>query len=297
LALSTALFPLLLVVAASLGWAGFDLLRKLLVREVPPVALVFLLTIGSVPLFGVWLAVEGFAPPEPGYLAPALGSVLINVVANLTFVVGMRIAPLSVSVPLLSLTPVFATLMAVPLLGERPAPADLAGILLVIAGALWLNLQPRPAARASMAPAAPAEGRLRGSLLITATALLWSLTSPLDKLAMEHASAPFHGVVLTGGVATGVLLVLLARGGLRDLAHVRRVPGTLALALLVSSLALALQLLALPLMFVGTIETLKRGIGNLMSLVTGRIFFGEAITLWKTLAVLLMAAGVAMILT
>ena len=132
--------------------------------------------------------------------------------------------------------------------------------------------------------------------MVAGTALLWSLTPPLDKLAVERASAPFHALVLTAGVALAVLCVLAFRGGLGELGGVRRVPGRLALALLVSAAALGLQLLALPLVFVGTIETLKRGIGNCMALVYGRLFFREAVTLSKVLAVGLMAAGVGLIL-
>lgn len=288
--MSIAPAALLLAVAASLGWAGFDLLRKLLVREVPPVALVFLLTIGSAPLFAVWLAVEGAARPAPGYLAPAVGSVLLNVFANLLFLQGMRTAPLSVTIPLLSLTPVFATLLAVPLLGERPSAVDALGIVLVVAGAIWLNGKRE-------GPAGDRGERTKGALLVALTAFLWSLTIPLDKLAVERSGAPLHGLVLTGGVAVCILAVLLARGSLGDLAAARKVPGILALALVVSSAALGLQLLALPMMLVGTIETLKRGIGNFMALVSGRIFFGEPVTPGKAAAVLLMALGVAMILT
>ena len=72
---------LALVVASSLGWSGFDLLRKLLLRQVAPVALLLLLTLGSVPLFAAWVWIDGVAAPDPGYLTPALTSVLLNVVA------------------------------------------------------------------------------------------------------------------------------------------------------------------------------------------------------------------------
>jgi drug/metabolite transporter (DMT)-like permease len=293
--MSTPLFPLLLVLACSLGWAGFDLLRKLLVAEIPPVALVFLLTAGAVPLFGLWAILEGVGPPAPGYWAPALGSVLLNLVANLLFLTGMRIAPLSVTVPLLSLTPAFTALLAVPLLGERPGVAEVAGILMVIAGAIWLNWQPRKAELPEEGP--EVRERLKGGLMVASTAFFWALTIPLDKMAVERAAPPLHGVVLTAGVATGVLAVLLVQRRLGDVARVRKVPGVLALALVVSCTALGLQLLALPLIYVGTIETLKRGIGNFMALVSGWIFFGEAVTVPKMLAVGLMAAGVGVILT
>jgi len=291
--MSVSLLALLLVVASSLCWAGFDLLRKLLVREVSPMALVFALTAGSTPLFAVWTLASGASSPAAGYWAPAIASVLLNVFANLCLLEGMRIVPLSVSVPLLSLTPVFTALLAIPLLGERPSPANAAGILMVIAGAIGLHWH-HPVSTA-------ADGerslQLKGALLVALTSLFWAMTIPLDKLAVARAAAPLHGTVLNAGVAAGVLVVLLGRRRLGDLAPVRRLPGLFALSLIVSCLALGLQLLALPLMFVGTIETLKRGIGNFMALVSGRIFFREAVTVPKVLALAVMAVGVGLILT
>ncbi|MFY9825281.1 MAG: DMT family transporter [Thermoanaerobaculia bacterium] len=284
---------LALVVASSLGWSGFDLLRKLLLRQVAPVALVLLLTLGTVPLFAIWVWVDGAARPGPGYLAPALTSVLLNVVANLLFLQGMRLAPISVAIPLLSLTPVFTTLTAIPLLGERPSAAGVAGIVLVIAGAIWLNW---PRRRTETVEPADPRRALQGAMMVASTALLWSLTPPMDKMAVERAGAPLHALVLAGGVAIAVFAVLALQGGLGELRNVRRVPGLLTLALVVSAAALGFQLLAMPKVFVGTIETLKRGFGNCMSLVYGRLFFRETVTLSKILAAGLMAAGVGMIL-
>ena len=286
---------LALVLACSVAWAGVDLSRKLLVRDIPPPALLFLLTVGVAPGFVLWMVIAGVGAPRPGYWAPALASVLLQLVANLLYLEGMRIAPLSVTVPLLSLTPAFATLLAVPLLGEWPSVRGAVGILMVIAGAVWLHWQPRPSSPADASP--PSETRtLKGGVLVALTALFWSLSVPLDKLALAHASAPVHGAVQTGGVAAGVLVVLLARGRLGEVAQARRAPGVLVVGLAVSGLALGLQLLALPRVLVGTIETLKRGVGNGLALLSGRLFFAEAVTVSKALALALMAVGVGLIL-
>lgn len=290
--MSIPLVPLLLVLASSLAWAGCDLSRKLLVKEIPPVALLFLLTLGTAPIFVVWVVVEGGSWPGAGYWGPALGSVALNVAANLLLLQGMRIAPLSVTVPLLSLTPAFATLLAIPMLGERPSGRGWLGILMVIAGAVWLHWQPRGGA------AHPADtGALKGALMVASTALCWSMTTPLDKMALRWSTAPFHGFVSNAGVAVAVLGVLLARGWLADVGRVRAVPGVLVAALFVNAIALGLQFLALPHVYVGAMETLKRGIGNFMALLSGRVFFGEAVTPGKLLAVIVMAVGVGLILT
>ena len=61
-------------------------------------------------------------------------------------------------------------------------------------------------------------------------------------------------------------------------------------------MGLAFQLLALTMAWVALVETCKRAIGNLTSVVLGRGFFGEPITVVKVAAVSAMALGVGLIL-
>jgi drug/metabolite transporter (DMT)-like permease len=294
--MTLALGPLLILLAASLSSSGFDLFRKMLVRHLAPVPMVVLLALASVPLFAILLALQGGVTVAAGYWLPALGSVLLNTVANLTFLQAVRISPLSVTVPLLSLTPVFTTLVGFLLLGERPSSAALAGIALVVAGAFWLNLPDRAAASGqpgqSFWRAAAAQP---GAWLMAGTALLMSCTIPLDKLAVGHANPPFHGLILCAGIALGSLAVLAAQGRLGELAGIRQGWAPFVLALVASTLALGLQLVALKLILVSVVETIKRGVGNLMAVMLGRAAFGEALTLRKLGAVAMMAAGVAFI--
>jgi drug/metabolite transporter (DMT)-like permease len=290
--MSASLGALLLVLVSSLAWGGFDALRKLLVDRIQPLALVCLLTIASVPLFLAWVAVDGMPQVRAGYLAPALASVLLNIGANLAYIAALRLADLSASIPLLSLTPVFTTLLGIPLLGERPHLWQVCGILLVVLGAVILNL---PAAGAVSTPATR-RGRRSGALWMVAVAFLWALTVPLDKLAVEHASGPFHGLVLNAGVAVATLAGLAAQRRLGELARVRGVVGPFAASLGVSALALGTQLMAIQFILVGLVETLKRGIGNVLAVAFGRLLFGEPVTWRKMGAIALMAAGVALVL-
>ncbi|MDP9122746.1 MAG: DMT family transporter [Acidobacteriota bacterium] len=308
--MAAGLLPLLLVLGTSLASSGFDLSRKVLGRHLAPVPMVFLLAAASVPLFGAALLATGGAHATSAYWPPALASVLLNTAANLAFIQSVRIAPLSSTVPLLSLTPATTALFGMLILGERPAPAALVGIALVIAGALWLNLSPhRPPSAAPPAvvavPLPEAAGddprhrstfRRPGAWLMAGTALLWSLSIPLDKLAVARAAPPFHGLVLTAGVALGTFAVLASRGRLAELTGLRRGMAPFLCALLASTLDLGFQLLALRVVQVGVIETVKRGIGNLLAVLLGRIVFGEALTGPKLAAATLMAAGVALIL-
>lgn len=282
------------MIVSSLAWSGFDVCRKVLSDRVRPAALAFLLAAGAAPLFAVWTAIDGMPGVEPGYALPAAASVALNIAANLCFFYALRNSQLSVTIPLLSLTPVFTALLGIPMLGEIPSTRQWLGILCVVAGAFVLSLP----ADGFLTPAALARSWRgdRGAGLMVLVALFWSLTGPFDKLAMAKASGPFHAVVLCTGVAAGIVVILAGQRRLGEIADVRAAGWVGALAVLVSIAALGLQLLAMQKVWVGLVETLKRGIGNVSALVLGRALFGEGITPRKLLAIGLMAVGVALIL-
>lgn len=280
------------VIGTSLGWSVLDLLRKLLVRTLSPVALLFLLTLAQSLLFAVWVWLDAEARLGPGYWLPALGSVALNVVANVAFIQALSLAPLSLTIPLLSLTPALATLVSVVLVGELPSAPQILGILLVVVGALILHLDE---GWRSLSALGRALGRNRGSQLMLLVAVMWSTAIPLDKLAVGASSSSVHALGLSLGVALGSLAILLVRGRLGEVRAVVRVPGLFLASLAVSAVSLALLLVALTVAWVSFVETLKRVIGNLLSVAFGRWFFGEAVTVQKLAAVTLMIAGVVLV--
>ncbi len=303
--MSIGSLPLALVAISSLSSSGFDLSRKLLGRNLQPLPMVFLLTLASAPLFAALLALTGGARVAAAYFLPAGASLLLNIVANLAFIESVRIAPLSLTVPLLSLTPAFTTVLGFAVLGERPAPTIWAGVALVVAGAFWLHAggatgaSPPGSPGSATVPAKPAAlAALRhpGAWLMALTAFLWSLTIPLDKLAIGRASAPFHGLFLTAGGALGTFLILAAQRRLGEVRDIRGAWWPFAAALVASTLDLAFQLAAIRVLLVSLVETLKRGLGNLLAVVLGRAVFGEPLSWRKLAAALLMAGGVALIL-
>lgn len=292
----------LVLVACALAWSSFDLVRKLLLEDVEPMPLVFALTGLQTPVMLAWFLVAGGHAgeglPQAGYLLPALASVAINVVANVLFVVAIQVSPLSVTIPLLSLTPVFTTLLAVPMLGEVPGPFQEAGIALVVIGAFALHARPGegPGGVGSLRELLRAFLHEPGSRMMVAVAFLWSLGPPLDKMAIRASSTAFHAFVLSGGVTVGLFVVLAARGRLGEVRSAGRRPGLLIVAFLVSAAALALQLVAIRMVLVSLVETVKRGLGNVAAAAIGRGVFGERVGWWQWVSVAVMAAGVALIL-
>lgn len=282
-----------LVLACSVAWSLLDLLRKRLMGAgIAPMPLLVLLAAGQLPVLALWAASHANHYFDAGYFLPGLGSVALNILANIAFLEAMRIAPLSLTVPLLSLTPVFTTALAVPILGQVPTTRQVAGIVLVVVGALALQAGDGPVGMGFWRRVA----HERGSLLMLLVAAGWSLSMPLDRLALDHASPPIHALALNAGVAVGVLGLLAVRGRLAELGDVRRRPLLMVATLLVAAAAVGLQLLAILDVPVGVVETVKRGLGSGMALLLGRLVFGERITPRAILAVAVMSSGVAMIL-
>src|SRR5690606_21438072 len=105
------LFPVILIVLSSFGWSLFDVTRKLLAERMPSHALLFWLMLGQMPFYGAWALLDGPPAIAADYLWPGLGCLSVNVLANFFFLVAVRISPLSLTIPMLAFSPVFATLV------------------------------------------------------------------------------------------------------------------------------------------------------------------------------------------
>ena len=247
-------------------------------------------------MLALWGAAAPAGAMTPRYLLVAASSVSLNIVANAAYVAALGRSPLSLTVPLLSLTPAFVATFARPLLGEWPRPVQLLGIGLVVAGALFLG--GAAAEGGSVAAWWRALRREPGTPLMLLVAVCWGLTLPLDKLGVEAVGPACHALVLCAGIAVATLLLMLVTGKAGDLAaglRGRLLP-LLAASVLVSAVALVLQLLVIRVVLVGVVEAVKRAVGNLMAVLLGATLFGERVGWRKTVALLLLVGGVVLIL-
>jgi len=272
-------------VAAALCWAALDVVRKALAGKATPSALAAFLLLGQVPFLGAWAACDQTWVTEASYWPPAAASMTMNAFANVFFMRSVQLSPLSRTVPFLSLTPVFSALVAIPLLGEVPGPMHWAGIILVVLGALVLNSDLGDSWWKSVT-------HERGAPFMIAVAVLWALSTTLDKRALPHASPASHSFLLSAGSAAILGTWMFALGKHRELPKVFEAPRGLQVGMIAFAVAaLALQMVALQWLWVAVIETLKRAFGVFGSVVLGRLFFKEPITSRKLTAVVLMVAG------
>ena len=293
-----SLSGIVLAVGAALCFSLFDLLRKQLTGRLNDASLVTILALGASPLYAVWTVLQPPAEVSVAYAWPAASAIACNLGANFGFLRSVRLSGLSAVVPLLSLTPVFTSLLAILLLGEVPDARTWLGIAMVVLGALALQLGRRGDKDRRGSWRANA-----GAWWMILVAFLWAAALPLDKLAVEASNAAFHGLVTHIGV--GLCMMALALRGLRQapLTGRREREGSgartwtlLLTGVVVGAAALGLQLLALQHAWVGFVDTVKRGIGSALALVLGRVFFAEPLTGRKVLAVAAIVAGMTVML-
>lgn len=288
-----SLTALALVLGASVAWSTLDALRKAMGQRLGTTAAVVLLNAGQLPAFVAWALLTDAALPDAGYWGPGLALVVLNIGASLLFVQAVTVSPLSLTVPFLALTPVFATVIAAGLLGEWPRLGQLGGIGVVCVGAVALNPRVVDGQRISLWAAFRREP---GSPMMVGVALIWSAAVSLDKLAMRHAEIPVHAAaqaILIGGILAGWLVL---RGRARELVPPQGTVGLVLGASVAITAAIGLQLVALQLAMAALVEAIKRAVGLILAVAFGRLFFAEQIGRRQLVAVGAMAAGAAAVM-
>ncbi len=278
--LQTALF----ILFASLGWTAVDASKKVLSEKMPNLPVVVYLAFGQMFLFAVWASFYGKPTFVIEYFYPALGSILINIAANVMFMRSVTLSPFIATVPLLSLSPFFSTLFGFMLLREIPLFKQIIGALIVVGGALILNLR-------------LAEGingiwngirKEKGSLWMIGVAAAFSLGSIFDKAAIQLLNPAHHGIIQCGGIALGLFTLIAIQGNLAGLKSGKKFIPQLCLATLFSATALAFQLLASQRVIMGVYESLKTVAFLIFTIIIGKFFFKEEINKRKMLACVLM---------
>lgn len=238
-----------------------------------------------------WAALDPPAMPPPVFWGWMALLVPLELTALLLYVTAIRDHPLSLTLPYLAFTPVFATVTGFLLLGETVTARGLAGILLVVVGAYLLNVTPENG-RGLLAPLR-AIARDRGARLMLAVSFIYGFTAVIGKGALQYMPAsqfgPFYFSLL--GIAT-LLVFAFAKGGVvRVLA---RQPGWhLAIGVVMAAMCVT-HFLALEQVETAYMLTVKRT-SLLFGMVFGAYWFAERGLAKNLVAGSLMVVGVALV--
>ncbi|MGR3311325.1 MAG: EamA family transporter [Candidatus Brocadiales bacterium] len=129
---------------------------------------------------------------DTAFFFPIIFLVPLEITALILYIKAIKASPLSLTLPFLALTPVFLIPTSFFMLGERPGKFGLVGIFLVTAGAYLLNIH---TTHKGFLEPFKAIGRERGSVLVIIVAFIYSITSNLGKMAIQHSSPVFFGCI------------------------------------------------------------------------------------------------------
>ena len=238
--------------------------------------------------------IPGPTPQWPGLLHALVATALVNGLAFWAYGRALRRGELSLVVPLLNLSPLVLLISAWLLLGETPGPGSLAGMVLIVLGALRLGGTDADPSRGILA--AP------GARWMLLVALLWGIGAGIDKVGVLASSSQAWVVGLNLVVGLPLTLSALAAGEGRSLGVPSQKGGfwqsnwaSLMLFGGIGALGMAVQMEAVQRTAVVNVIAIKR-LSTLFSAAAGGMWLGEPRPDHRLPAVALMLAGAVLIL-
>ncbi|MEM8505766.1 MAG: EamA family transporter [Cyanobacteria bacterium P01_D01_bin.1] len=218
----------------------------------------------------------------------------LNILAFTLYVRAIKIADLSLTVPLVTLTPLFLLVTSPLIVNEQPTPADAIGVILLVIGSYVLNITPsRGLSGVEAYGWAPLQSMARnpGSRLMLSVAFIWSITSNFDKVGVLNSSPLFWAVSLFTVIAGGMVPFVFWRpssAGLKPLLVQWRLLGMTGGF---NAIAITCQMFALTLAPVAQVIAVKR-MSALLSVLFGHFCFGEKGLRSRLLGASIMVSGV-----
>ena len=161
-------------------------------------------------------AVQGFPPIGPEYYSAVIISGILNIIGLSLIFRAMESSDLSLSMPMLSFTPVFLIGTSYLLLNEVPSAAGIVGICIIVSGSYVLNIS---AGHEHYLDPVRSMVQNRGSWYMLIVAFLFAASVNYDKIAMLN-SDPVFGMAFTLliiGIAFAVIVLFSSRSAMRNL--------------------------------------------------------------------------------
>jgi uncharacterized membrane protein len=284
--------PVLICIVSAFFWAAFDLTRKLTLEKISSINLLLIFTITQLIIFFIWLFFEDFSINLIPYLLPGITLIIIGLFSALLFLKAIKQSDLSLTIPLLSLSPMFSSLFSFFFLNEQLSNIQYLGIFLIILGTLILYS--KKLTIYEIFKSFKIILKNSSAKLMVLVSIIWSLTPVLDKICLKNSSVNIHGFIQSLGMIT--LLIFLFKKDTVQTENTKKNWRIILLTVFIGSTATILQFYAILTNYVPIMESIKRSIGQLSSVFLGKIFFNEEVNKPKVVGVIVLSIGVYFIL-
>jgi len=193
-------------------------------------------------------------------------NLLLNFFAFYLYFSAIKVSPLSLSLPMLSFSPVLLIFTSRVMLGEELSGMGILGVFMVFAGSYILNISK---IRVGLLEPIKAIFKERGSVYILIVVLIWSITANLDKVGVSSSSPLFWSFSMSLGLGVLGLLALKFRMSFNF---------PFLYLSLADTLSTLFQMIAISLIPVPYVISIKR-LSVLFSSLWGIVFLGESANL------------------
>jgi drug/metabolite transporter (DMT)-like permease len=214
----------------------------------------------------------------------------LEITALILYMKAISISPLSLTLPFLSLTPVFLIGTSHIILGESPNKTGLMGIILVVIGAYLLNIH--TIKRGILEPL-KAVGKEKGSVLMIIVAFIFSITANFGKVAVQHSSPIFFSVFYSI-LLSAFLFLIVSFKTKRVLTKIVSQPLLFLFIGIAMAIMIITHLKAISLVEVSYMISVKR-LSLLIGVIYGAVFFKETNIKERLLGSSVMVMGVVLI--
>ncbi len=217
----------------------------------------------------------------------------LDVIALLLYMKAIRISPLNVTLPFLSLTPIIMILTGYLFLGETLRPAQIVGIIFIAAGAYLINIH---TIKDGVLQPILSISKEKGSLLMIVVAVIYGLTGTLGKKAVVLSNPLFFGLSYTALLSIVMTPMVFWLGPSRRVSagRIRRSILIIVALGLVGAVNVVTHFFAIRLVEAATMVAVKRT-SLLFGVLFGRLVFDEPHFRARFIGAALMAAGVVIV--
>ncbi len=211
----------------------------------------------------------------------------LNTITTILYMKAIKYSDLSVTVPMVTFTPLFLLLTSPLIIGEFPSLFGLIGILLIVLGSYVLNIK-----RTHEGYFGPFRALLKekGPKLMLIVAFIWSITSNFDKIGVQNSSTIFWVIAIEIFMTLAILPIMLYKSQ-RSVKQILTSYKVLIPIGLFSALMLIAHTTAISLTLVAYVISIKRT-SAIMSVLFGYLIFKEKDVKERLLGSVIMVIGV-----
>jgi len=194
----------------------------------------------------------------------------MDVITSVLYMKAIKSSPLSVTIPMITFTPVFLLITSPIILGEFPTAFGLLGIFLIVFGSYFLNIKE---IRKGFSKPLKALVNEKGPVIMLCVAFIWSISANIDKIGVQHSNPVFWVIAINIFLSIALFPIVYIKSR-KNLNKISKNAKMLLPIGLFSALGLVFQMTAITMTIVPYVISIKR-ISAIISVIYGFVFFKE----------------------